>query len=116
MTYEFVPEPSKAANFDDFARDTFVKGLVATEADFCGTAGGVAETDSIMGLLGTSGGVKGDTTGGVGAVVAPMFRFRCISKSPTCRGVTRYHFEIVVCTHMRLYICLNIKACNSKNA
>lgn len=83
MTNEFVPEPSKAANFDDFARDTFVKGLVVTGVDFCGKAGVAAEIDSTMGLLGTSGGVEGDTTGGVGAVVAPMFRFKCISKSPT---------------------------------
>ena len=77
-----VPEASSAANFDVFSEGTFINGLFFSGDDFGGDGGGVAGADSTMGLLGIGGGVMGDMFD-IGAVAAPIFRFRCISNSPT---------------------------------
>lgn len=81
-TYALDPEASKAANFDVFTMETFVNGLVVWEEVLGGDGGGAAGADSTMGLDGIGGGDVGDIWDN-GATVAPMFRFKCISKSPT---------------------------------
>lgn len=78
-----VPEASNAANFGDFSTETFTNGLVFPVDDFGGCDGGeVAGADSTIGLVGTGGGVVGEMLDR-GALATPMFRFICISNSPT---------------------------------
>lgn len=76
-----VPEASNAANFGDFSLETLANGLFFS-GDFGGDGGRVAGADSSIGLLGIGGGVVGEMLD-KGALVAPMFRLICISKSPT---------------------------------
>lgn len=63
-----------------------MNGLVFSVEDIDGDVS-VAETaaDSTMGLEGIGGGVEGDSTIGREETIfgPPIFRFRCISKSPT---------------------------------
>lgn len=80
-TYVLVPEASNAANFGDFSLETLANGLFFS-GDFGGDGGRVAGADSSIGLLGIGGGVVGEMLD-KGALVAPMFRLICISKSPT---------------------------------
>lgn len=79
-TYPFDPDASKAASFDDFSKGTLVKGVVFSGEDFGGA--GAVETDSTMGLDGIGGGTVGEMEDR-GAFTTPMFRFKCISNSPT---------------------------------
>ncbi|KAI8024405.1 hypothetical protein LOK49_LG03G02201 [Camellia lanceoleosa] len=83
-TYPLAPEASNAANFVDFSIQNICKrtDFFFFVEDFSGGVGGEAVADLIIGLLGIGGGVVGETKG-MGAFVAPIFRFRCISKSPT---------------------------------
>ena len=81
-TYALDPEASKAANFDDSTKETFANGPVLLGVVLGGDGGGVAGSDSTIGLVGIGGGDVGEMLDN-GALVAPMFRFKCISKSPT---------------------------------
>lgn len=83
-----VPEASNAANFDDFSMDAFTNGLLFSGDDFGGDGGSVSGADSTIGLLGIGGGVVGEMLDR-GAFVAPMFRLRCISNSPTYHNNTQ---------------------------
>lgn len=74
-----------------------MNGLVFSDEDFGGDGGGAAGADSTMGLDGIGGGVVGEMLD-KGALMAPTFRFKCISKSPT------YHVEHTPYTcHIRMY-------------
>jgi hypothetical protein len=86
--YALDPEASKAANFEDFSTGTFINGLEA----FGGDGGGEASADSTMGSVGIGGGVTGEIPD-IGAFVAPMFRFRCISNSPTYQRAIHNQFS-----------------------
>lgn len=83
-TYPLAPEASKAANLDDLSTEVLVNGVAFSEEDFGAGAGagGGAGADSTMGLLGIGGAAAGEMLD-TGALVAPIFRFICISKSPT---------------------------------
>lgn len=81
-TYPLAPEASKAANLDDLSTEVLVNGVAFSEEDFGAGAGGGAGADSTMGLLGIGGAAAGEMLD-TGALVAPIFRFKCISKSPT---------------------------------
>ena len=83
--YALDPEASKAANFEDFSTGTFINGLEAF-------GGGEAGADSTMGSVGISGGVTGEIPY-IGAFVAPMFSFRCISNSPTYQRAIQNQFS-----------------------
>lgn len=62
--------------------ETFINGLAFSGDDFSGDDGGVAGADSTIGLVGTGGGLVGEMLD-IGAFANPMFRFKCISNSPT---------------------------------
>lgn len=83
-TYPLAPEASKAANLDDLSTEVLVNGVAFSEEDFGAGAGagGGAGADSTMGLLGIGGAAAGEMLD-TGALVAPILRFKCISKSPT---------------------------------
>lgn len=83
-----MPEASNAANFDVFSFEAFTNGLIFSGDDFGGNGGGVPGADSSIGLLGIGGGVVGEMLD-KGALVAPMFRLRCISNSPTCHNMNK---------------------------
>lgn len=85
--YPLDPAASKAANFEDFSKATFVNGLEA----FGGDGGGEEGADS-MGSVGIGGGVVGEIPD-VGTFVAPIFRFRCISNSPIYQKATYKQFS-----------------------
>lgn len=70
---------------------TSVNGLEAFGGDG-GDGGGEAGADSTMGSVGIGGGVIGEIPD-MGVFMAPMFRFRCISNSPTYKEqhITSFH-------------------------
>ena len=81
-THPLGPEASSAANFADFFSETFANGLIFSVEDLGDADGSETGADSIIRLLETGGGVRGETAG-VGDIVVLISRLRCISKSPT---------------------------------
>lgn len=88
--YALDPEASKAANFEDFSTGIFANGLRAFGGG--GDGGGEAGADSTMGSVGIGGAVVGEIPD-MGAFMAPTFRFRCISNSPTYQRGTYNQFS-----------------------
>lgn len=86
-TYPLAPEASKAANLDDFPKETFVNGVLFSAEDFFGDDGRATGADTSIGSVGIGGAAVGNVLD-MNAFVAPTLRFRCISKSPTYHGAT----------------------------
>lgn len=61
--------------------EPLLNGVVFAGEDFGEDTGGEAGADSFMGLEGIGGATVGEMVD-TGALVAPMFRFKCIWKSP----------------------------------
>jgi len=79
------PDASKAANFAGFPYDVFLNGDTFSEEGFAWDGLGAEEADLFIGSEGIGGATVGDISAtGMGFVAAPIFRFRFISKSPTC--------------------------------
>ena len=87
------PEASKAANFGDFSTEVFVNGLVFSGEDFVGGGGGATGAESTIGLVGIGGGIVGEIPDMGTCVAPPMFRLRCISKSPTYQRAIYNQFQ-----------------------
>lgn len=94
------PDASKAANFAGFPYDVFLNGDTFSEEGFALDGLGAEETDLFMGSEGIGGAMVGDISAmGMGFVAAPIFRFRFISKSPTC-SKRKFQKSVIVGTYI----------------